>query len=100
MLAPSNQACAPWCVEHRGGMCFSQRRWARSAYTRLARLLDGRITVMVSVPDLKGHGRDGLIQVSAHDARDLADVLRALGHVDLFKAVKFTVHEADAFSQF
>jgi hypothetical protein len=53
---------------------------------------------MVRVPD--GHGRDGLIQVSAHDARDLADVFRALGHADLCTAVKFTAHEADAFSQF
>lgn len=50
---------------------------------------------MVCVP-----GRDGFLQMSAHDARDLASLLRALGHADLFKAVKYTAHEAEAFSQF
>lgn len=94
------RTCAPWCVEHLGGVCFSERRWADGGYSRLARLLNGRTTIMVGVLDPKGHGRDGLIQVSAHDARDLADVLRALGHTELFKVVKYAVHEADAFSQF
>lgn len=55
---------------------------------------------MVYVPDPKGYERHGLLQVSAHNARDLADILRALGHAELFKAVKSAVHEAEAFSQF
>ena len=63
-------------------------------------VMEGQTRIMVYVRDPKGYGPHGLIQLSAHGARNLADVLRLLGHVELFKAVKLTVHEAEAFSQF
>jgi hypothetical protein len=94
------RACAPWYVEHLGGICFSERRRAGSSYARLARYLDGQTNVMVRAEDPKRYGRDGFMQVCPRDARDLASVLRALEHRELSKAVMLTVHEAEAFSQF
>jgi hypothetical protein len=38
--------------------------------------------------------------MSVHDARALAEVARVLGHVKFFKAIKLTVHQAEAFTQF
>lgn len=89
----------PWCVKHSGGVCFSERHQTDGGDACLVRsAMEGRTRVMVHVPDLKGHGPDVLIQLSAHDARDLAEMLRILGRLGLFKAVKLTVHEAEAFS--
>jgi hypothetical protein len=92
--------CAPWCVEHFAGICYGERCPASGAYARLARLFDGQTSVIVRVEDLTRGGHDGFVQVSPRDARDLAGVLRALGHRELSKAVMLTVHEAEAFSQF
>jgi hypothetical protein len=100
-VATDTRACMPWCVNHRGGVCFSEPNRAEGGDACLVRSpMEGRTRVMVYVPDPKGYGRDGLIQMSAHDARALADVLRVLGHAELFKAIKLTVHRAEAFSQF
>jgi hypothetical protein len=55
---------------------------------------------MVRVEDPATNGRNGCVQLSPEDARDLASVLRALGHRELSKALMLTVHEAEAFSQF
>jgi hypothetical protein len=100
-MATDTRTCMPWCVKHSGTVCFSERHQTDTGDTRLVRsALEGRTRVLVHVPDLKGYGPDGLVQLSATEARDLAEMLRVLGHLDLFKAVKLTVHEAEAFSQF
>jgi hypothetical protein len=80
---PAGDACAPWCTEHLGGICFSERRRANWSYARLAKSGHGPVTVMVRAEDPKTNGRDGFVQLSPTDARDLAGVLGALGHRDL-----------------
>jgi hypothetical protein len=49
---------------------------------------------MVRAEDLKTNGRSGCVQVSLEDARELAMVLRVLGHAGLCKAIMLTVREA------
>lgn len=95
---PVGDACAPWCAEHVGGICFSERRRLKWSYTRLARLGHGPITVMVRTEDPKPNGRAGFVQLSPSDARDLASMLGALGHRALCKAIMSTVAEAEEFS--
>jgi hypothetical protein len=85
---------APWCVEHLGGVCFSERRRAGGSHARLARFANGPITVMVRAEDPKANGRSGCVQVSLQEARELAIVLRVLGHAGLCKAIMLTVREA------
>ncbi|MGD0560247.1 MAG: hypothetical protein ABSA93_35425, partial [Streptosporangiaceae bacterium] len=78
------RACTPWCVKHSGGVRFSERHQTDSGNACLVRsAMEGRTRVMVYIPDPKGYGPDALIQLSAHDARDLAEMLRVLGHSDL-----------------
>lgn len=104
MLSPSTQRtmqCPPWCAEHSAMLCRSDRHRADIGYARLVRSpIDGQTRILVSVSHPKRPSQDGIIQLSAHDARDLADLFRALGQLQLSKAVKLTVHEAEAFSQF
>jgi hypothetical protein len=95
---PAGGACAPWCTEHLGGICFSERRRANWSYARLAKLGHGPITGMVRAEDPKTNEHDGFVQLSPSDARDLASVLGALGQRGLCKAIMLTVHEAEALS--
>ena len=93
-----SDACAPWCTEHLGGICFSERRRVKWSYARLAKSGHGPVTVMVRAEDPKPNGHDGFVQLSPSDARDLASVLGALGHRALCKAIMSTIDEAEAFS--